>query len=174
MRIKLLAAILVLMPLVPALAQHAGHGGAHQAPAAPYAGFQAREASGLSAEEATDLRAGRGTGLALPAELNGYPGPLHALELADRLGLSPRQRDALARQVEAMRAETVPLGQAVIAAERELDSLFRRATATREAVEAAVARGRLRAAHLVVHLATRDTLTEEQRFDYARLRGYAP
>ena len=30
--------------------------------------------------------------LALAAELNGYPGPLHVLELADRLGLSAEQR----------------------------------------------------------------------------------
>ena len=35
-----------------------------------------------------DLRAGRGMGLALAAELNGYPGPAHVLELADKLDLA--------------------------------------------------------------------------------------
>lgn len=62
------------MSLTPALAQHAGHNDARQ-PGAPYARFHAREAAGLSQEEAADLRAGRGMGLALPTELNGYPAP---------------------------------------------------------------------------------------------------
>ena len=35
--------------------EHAGHHGDHHAPPAPYAGFQAREAAGLSPEEATIL-----------------------------------------------------------------------------------------------------------------------
>ena len=33
-------------------------------------------------------------GLALAAELNGYPGPSHVLELADKLELSAEQRAA--------------------------------------------------------------------------------
>ena len=39
-------------------------------------------------------------GLALAAELNGYPGPRHVLDLADQLGLTPEQ------QVEAQRLLT--------------------------------------------------------------------
>lgn len=38
-----------------------------------------------------DLRSGKGMALALPAELNGYPGPSHSLERADQLKLSPEQ-----------------------------------------------------------------------------------
>jgi hypothetical protein len=60
--------------------------------ATPYAGQEARPIKALSAKEVEDLRAGRGMGLALAAELNGYPGPLHAIELADRLRLSDEQR----------------------------------------------------------------------------------
>jgi hypothetical protein len=176
MRLALLTALLAFA--APADAQHAGHGHAGGRHAAgPYAGFQLREAAALSPEEAADLRAGRGMGLALPAELNGYPGPLHALELAGPLGLSGAQRALFAAQVEAMRRETVPLGEAVIAAERALDAVFRRGTATAEEVAAAseaaaLARGRLRAAHLRVHLATREAMTPGQLAAYAGLRGY--
>ncbi len=170
-----IAASLVLASL-PVAAQHGGHG-AHRG--APYAGFEQREASALGAEEAADLRAGRGMGFALPAELNGYPGPMHALELADRLNLSPQQRTRMQALMAAMRAETVPLGEALITAERALDAVFRSGAATAAQVDAAteaaaLARARVRAAHLRTHLATRDALTEPQVRLYAQLRGYAP
>ena len=51
----------------------------------PYAGQQQRAVKALSEQQVADLRAGRGMGLALAAELNGYPGPLHVIELADKL-----------------------------------------------------------------------------------------
>jgi len=54
----------------------------------PYAGMQTRPIKALSEQQVADLGAGRGTGLALAAELNGYPGPSHVLELADKLDLS--------------------------------------------------------------------------------------
>ena len=58
----------------------------------PYAGLEARPIKALSEQQIADLRAGRGMGLALAAELNGYLGPMHALELADALDLSGQQR----------------------------------------------------------------------------------
>ena len=54
----------------------------------PYAGLQSRPVKALSEQTIADLRAGRGMTMALPAELNGYPGPLHVIELADALALS--------------------------------------------------------------------------------------
>lgn len=60
----------------------------------PYAGLQSRSIKALSDEQLADLRAGRGMGLALLAELNGYPGPLHVIELADPLGRSARPNAA--------------------------------------------------------------------------------
>lgn len=174
-----LAALLLAFSLSPALAQHAGHGRHSPAGPAPYAGQQTREAAGLDAAEAADLRAGRGMGFALPAELNGYPGPMHVLELADRLALDPTQRARMEALRAAMLAEARPLGEALIAAERALDEVFRGGTATVAEVDAAteaaaLARGHVRAAHLRVHLATRDALTLQQRAAYARLRSYAP
>jgi len=46
----------------------------------------------LSEQQITDLKTGRGMGLALAAEFNDYPGPSHVLELADALQLSDEQR----------------------------------------------------------------------------------
>jgi len=40
----------------------------------PYAGMQTRPIKALSEQQVADLGAGRGMGLALAAELNGYPG----------------------------------------------------------------------------------------------------
>ena len=42
----------------------------------PYAGLEGRSVKALSEQQIADLRAGRGMGLALAAELNGYPGPM--------------------------------------------------------------------------------------------------
>ena len=70
----------------------------------PYAGLEGRQVKALSDQQLADLRAGRGMGLALPAELNGYPGPMHVLENADRLDLSPGQRERTQRLFEAMGA----------------------------------------------------------------------
>ena len=58
--------------------------GTHQ----PYAGFEIRDIASLSQQDIQALREGSGWGLALPAELNGFPGPAHVLELSDELGLS--------------------------------------------------------------------------------------
>ena len=49
----------------------------------PYTGLQNRPIKALSDQQLDDLRNGRGMSLALPAELNGYPGPVHVIELAN-------------------------------------------------------------------------------------------
>lgn len=166
-----------------ALAQH--HGGSHgqhgqatpAGPHAPYAGLQQRDVKALSEQQAADLRAGRGMGLALPAELNGYPGPAHALELAGPLRLDAGQRARTQALFETMQQEAKALGEEVIAAERALDRLFKERRVTAESLstatnQAAVAQGRLRASHLRYHLAMMDVLTPEQVARYNRLRGY--
>ena len=62
----------------PLVAQDHGH--------SPYAGLEAREIKSLSEADIEELRRGGGWGLALPAELNGVPGPAHLLELRDEIG----------------------------------------------------------------------------------------
>ena len=125
----------------------------------PYAGMQTRSIKALSDQQIADLRAGRGMGLALAAELNGYPGPSHLLELADRLGLSDPQRSSARNMFEAMKAETIPIGERLIAEEAALDRLFADHVITPEKLTAATAeigltQAELRVAHLQYHLST--------------------
>src|SRR6266571_3080024 len=90
----------------------------------PYAGMQARPIKALSEQQMADLGAGRGMGLALAAELNGYPGPSHVLELADKLNLSAEQRAGIQGLFDAMKAEAVLLGAKLIEQEADLDNQF--------------------------------------------------
>src|SRR3954468_14522603 len=96
----------------------------HQHVHTPYAGLQQRAVKALSNEQISDLRAGRGMGLALAAELNGYPGPLHVLELADQLRLTDGQRQRMRELTDQMKAEAVPVGEKLIERERMLDQAF--------------------------------------------------
>ncbi|MCZ8184031.1 MAG: periplasmic heavy metal sensor [Beijerinckiaceae bacterium] len=165
-----------LAPATSALAQHQGH---HQNPQhSSYSGFESRSIKALSDSQVADLKSGRGMGLALAAELNGYPGPMHVLELADKLALTPDQRSRMRDLVHAMKQETIRIGEEVIMAERALDGLFAENRTDAASLASAVktvaeVQGRLRQAHLQYHLATKAALSPEQVRDYARLRGYA-
>jgi Spy/CpxP family protein refolding chaperone len=116
-------------------------------------------------------------GLARPAELNGYPGPRHVLDLADSLDLTAEQRGTVEEIFRAMNARAVELGREVLAAERELDAAFASGRVTGDALAAIVDRigdlqAELRTVHLRAHLATRAILTDHQVHEYDRLRGY--
>lgn len=155
--------------LVIALTGCAGH--------SHYAGLETREIKALSAEDIASLKAGRGMGMALPAELNGYPGPLHVLELADRLTLTADQRARTQQLYERMRVEAIRAGEALIALETELDRLFASRSATPQAVTAALervgaAQAAVRNVHLQAHLAQVRILSTEQVALYNQLRGY--
>ncbi len=144
----------------------------------PYAGLEARPVKALSDEQIADLKAGRGMGLALAAELNGYPAPRHLLDLADQLSLTPAQRAEVQRLFDAMAAEAIPLGERLIREETELDRLFADHTVTAESLRAATqtiggTQAALRDTHLKYHLSTLALLTPEQVERYAQLRGYA-
>jgi hypothetical protein len=144
---------------------------------APYAGWQARPIKGLTAEQVDDLLNGRGMGLALPAELNGYPGPRHVLDLAARLELSSEQRGRTEALFAEMQARAVVLGEEIVAGEQALDRLFETGRASEPAIqdvtfEIGRLQGELRALHLGYHLAMRDVLTTDQIATYQRLRGY--
>jgi hypothetical protein len=164
------ASAVLATPLVPA--QHAGHG-SH----APYAGLQARTIKALSDPQIADLRAGKGMSLALPAELNGYPGPSHVLELAEPLGLSDTQRGRTEVLFRQMQQEAKAAGEQVIAAEAALDMLFKSRQASADGLkaattQAALAQGQLRETHLRYHLAMVELLSPQQVAAYNRLRGY--
>lgn len=143
----------------------------------PYAGFEARAIKALSDQQISDLRAGLGMSLALAAELNGYPGPRHTLELADELGLSGAQRANVEELYANMKAESIPIGERLIAQEAELDQALVRKTITAADLVAGTqaigaTQGALRAAHLKYHLLALELLTAEQTRRYLELRGY--
>jgi hypothetical protein len=149
----------------------------HQHKHAPYAGMQTRAVKALTEQQVADLRAGRGMGMALPAELNGYPGPVHVLELADRLGLSGEQRQRIRQLHAAMKAEAIAVGERLIDAETALDRAFRDRSITLARLaelsgEISRTQAELRVVHLKYHLTTADLLTSDQSLRYAELRGY--
>ncbi len=146
----------------------------------PYAGEEDRQIKALSDAEIDDLLTGRGMGFATVAELNGFPGPRHVLDLADSLGLTDDQEAQVRAVFDRMHSEAVELGRALVDSERSLDSLFasrvaRDAPGRAESTirRAADLRGRLRFAHVSAHLEMMETLTADQIASYARLRGYA-
>jgi hypothetical protein len=168
----LLCAVILLLA-APAMAQEHRPAQGHS----PYSGLQDRAVKALSEQQLADLRAGRGMSLALAAELNGYPGPLHVLEFAEQLNLSAEQLRRVAEQHAAMKAEAVSVGERLIAQEAALDRHFKDRTITPENLATLTAligetQGLLRAVHLKYHLAMAELLTAEQSRRYAELRGY--
>jgi hypothetical protein len=143
----------------------------------PYAGMQTRPIKALSEQQVADLKAGRGMGLALAAELNGYPGPAHLLELADKLDLSADQRSKLQELFASMKQEALPIGAKLLDQESELDGEFVSHTITPESLKSSTAaiaatQGVLRETHLKYHLFTATLLTQSQMQRYSELRGY--
>jgi hypothetical protein len=143
----------------------------------PYAGMQMRPIKALSEQQVADLGAGRGMSLALAAELNGYPGPSHVLELADRLELTADQRARVQTLFDSMKEEALPIGARLLEQEAELDRQFAGHTVTPDSLKAstaavAITQGELRQTHLKYHLSTAALLSPVQMQRYAELRGY--
>lgn len=150
---------------------------AHAASPSPYAGQEAREIKALSSEEIADYLSGKGMGLAKAAELNGYPGPAHVLELATQLGLTPEQRAATEALFQKMQQRAIALGKELVEAEGALDRLFASHAASSESVKVSLTRiaglqGQIRQVHLDAHIEQAAVLSPAQIAAYARLRGY--
>jgi Spy/CpxP family protein refolding chaperone len=143
----------------------------------PYAGQQQRGIKALSAQEVEQYLSGAGMGYAKAAELNGYPGPMHILELSDRLHLSADQRQAVRLLMDHHKAEARAIGAKLIEAEKALDTLFQSGTAEPAVLASAVSeaarlQGSYRLAHLGTHLRAKELLSPEQIAMYVTLRGY--
>lgn len=152
---------------------HAGHA-QH---ASGYAELMERDIKALSAEDVEGLLAGAGMAQALPAELNGWAGPRHVLEMADMLGLTEEQRAGVQAVFDEMDREARRLGAEVVEAERELDRYFLESDPSPQGLaqlttRVAELRGQLRFTHLKAHLQTNPLLTEAQRAHYQMARGY--
>jgi hypothetical protein len=149
--------------------------------ASPYHGQTSTELRGLTEKEVSELRQGRGMGLARAAELNGYPGPRHVLDAvrAERLQLTPDQAHRVQRIFDDMSSAAQRLGNMVLEEERALEQRLRKGAISEPELLASVGRiatlqGDLRAVHLRAHLQTRSLLSKRQIERYDQLRGYTP
>ncbi|MGM0670665.1 MAG: Spy/CpxP family protein refolding chaperone [Pseudomonadota bacterium] len=147
------------------------------AAANPYSGLQEREIKALSAQETEDLQEGRGMGMALPAELHGYPGPLHVMEVSGELDLTTDQHRETERLFETMQEQARELGRRIVERERELDARFAEGGISSDTIETLTVeigelRGRLRHVHLSYHLKMDALLSDEQKARYRQARGY--
>lgn len=152
--------------------------GSAEDPQTSYSALHESEVRGLTSAEIESLRNGDGMGYALPAELNGYPGPKHVLELADRLGLNEDQRNRTLAVRGAMLDNARRTGSDLVAAYAALDHEFRAGNMSveqlrRHTEKIGVLEGELRAIHMEAHLEMMRILTMEQVQAYGQFRGYA-
>ena len=161
------AAATALVALAAAAwAQHGGGG-------AGASGHQAAQACQAEFEQV--VSEGSGFGLAFAADQNGYPGPMHVLELKERLALSPEQEASARALMHAMFAASRPASGRLLEAEAKLRRLFAGGSADETSVRAAVGeverrRAEVRLVHLLTHLKTRALLSEAQRRLYHEAR----
>src|ERR1051326_2213777 len=153
------------------------HQHASAATHSPYTDRTTLTIKALDQETIDAYRQGTGHGMAIATELNGYPGPRHVLDLAEKLQLSDVQKTAVKKAFDAMHEAAVPLGLQIIDREKALDDLFARGTPSDRQVakltaEIADLQGRLRSTHLTAHLTTKTLLTPEQVRTYEAERGY--
>jgi uncharacterized protein (DUF305 family) len=170
--------------LEPTQNMHAGHGSMqndmmqHSSVASPYIDQLNSSVRGLSQEEIDGLLAGEGMGSARSAELNGYPGPRHVLDMAGELQLSSEQTTSITTIFDNMKEQAVALGQEIVDAERLLNQSFADKTVSEESLQEQLAEltnlySQLRQVHLQAHLAVTPLLSDEQLEQYQTLRGYA-
>lgn len=148
-----------------------------EASESPYTSLQDRGIKALSPDQIAGYEAGEGMGFALAAELNGYPGPKHVLELQDELSLTESQAHSTESIFVRMKESAEDLGHQIVEQEEELDRLFASHNVDAETLSAHVSQiadleGRLRVTHLQAHLEMMSVLTHDQIRKYIGLRGY--
>ncbi|MGH6689848.1 MAG: Spy/CpxP family protein refolding chaperone [Gammaproteobacteria bacterium] len=157
-----LAVTIVVALATAAGAQHSGHG-AHAGGGDHHHAVQA-----CITEFEQVVAGGRGAGMAFAADQNGYPGPMHILELRERLALTADQVAKAEALMRAMFDESRPKSARLLDAEARLRRLFAAGGADESAIRTAVAdveraRTDVRLVHLLTHVRARDLLTEQQR-----------
>jgi len=163
--------LLIIAFLSPAVS------GASDSHHSKYAGEENRAIKSLSQSDIEELQRGGGWGLAKAAELNGVPGPVHILEMADKIGLTDAQREQIENLYQQMQREAVALGERFIQLEAALNDAFNDGSITQLLLEKRVSeietlRAELRIVHLSAHLKTPRILTSDQIALYNQLRGY--
>ena len=153
---------------------------ANSSQTSPYSGQEIRDIKSLSDNDVQSLQNGTGEafgGIAKLAELNGYPGPRHVLDIAQELQLTDRQREEIELIYQNMSNNAKSIGSAIIAIEQDMDEAFANKTITEENLIAMLDKSanfyeQLRFVHLSAHLDTAQIMTIEQIQMYNEMRGY--
>jgi hypothetical protein len=146
----------------------------------PYAGQEVQDIKSLSEKDVQSLQNGTGeafSGMAKLAELNGYPGPRHVLDMVSELRLTDGQRMEIELIYQNMSTNAKSTGAAIIAVEQQIDGAFANKTITKDDLKLLLDKsadlyGQLRFVHLSAHLDTVEMLTIEQVQMYNTMRGY--
>jgi len=146
----------------------------------PYAGQELRDIKSLSDDDIQSLQNGTGEafgGMAKLAELNGYPGPRHALDMSSELQLTDLQKMEIERIYQNMSNNAKSIGAVIIDIEQDMDGAFANKTITQENLKLMLDKSadlyaQLRFVHLSAHLDTIQMLTIEQVQMYNTMRGY--
>ena len=146
----------------------------------PYIEQEVRDIKSLSDSDIQSLQNGTGEafgGMAKLAELNGYPGPRHVLDMASELQLIDKQRVEIELIYQNMSNIAKSIGAAIIDIEQDMDGAFANNTITQENLKllldkSAALYGQLRLVHLSAHLDTVKMLSMEQVQMYNKIRGY--
>ena len=149
----------------------------HTMDQSPYVDRKALPIKALTAETLDAYKNGTGAGMAVAAELNGYPGPRHILDMADQLNLNADQKTKVKAIYDHMHDAAVKLGQHIIDREKKLDDAFAHGTVSDAQVQSLTAeiaqlQGTLRYTHLAAHVAAKSLLTADQIKRYNEARGY--
>ena len=146
-----------------------------------YSGQETRLIKSLSAEDIDALEQGTGDafgGLAKLAELNGYPGPRHVLDLATSLQLTAVQKKLVENMNNTRVTEAQVVGKEMVRLEQEMNDMFTDGTITKETLRQKLEKsselyGQLRYIHLKYHITMLDILAPDQVKLYNKLRGYS-
>ena len=135
------------------------------------------EIRGLDQDTIEGYLTGKGLGQALPAELNGYPGPRHTIDMAEELELTEEQLAGVQTLFDDMQSAVIPLGEQYLEVVTELELAFREGTITEEYLQNLLEKitsieAQMRYVHLSTHLATIDILNQDQIMQYNMMRGY--
>ena len=123
------------------------------------------------------LLSGAGMGQAMYAEMNGYPGPKHVLDLKEDLGLTKDQLYKTDQLMNNVMVSAKVKGQEIVEAEEDLNKVFAAGTLSEKSLRAKLdrigrLRGELRFIHLQAHLKMKQILSPNQVERYNELRGH--
>ena len=125
-------------------------------------------------EEQASIARGEGFGMAMPADMAGYPGPRHVLDMQKELGLTAGQKAGVEKILEAMHEKAMARGKELFDAQARLEQMFRdgrpEADLREQSFRVDSIHAELRWIHLSAHLAAQKLLTPEQIAKYTRLR----